>query len=475
MDNRSTGRSTANLIEEDYGPLGSQVPKNEVPLISPLRSYVATSVLFFINLLNYMDRYLIAGVLKDIQKYFDINDSSSGLLQTVFIFSYMLLAPLFGYLGDRYNRKLLMCVGILLWCIVTLASSFITQNYFWLLLLTRAIVGIGEASYSTIAPTIIGDFFVGTKRTWMLSIFYIAIPVGSGLGYIMASSVNQLAGDWHWALRVTPCLGSVALVMLIFLVPNPTRGASECPQPTPAEKSSFKEDLKYLLHNCSFIWSSMGTTAVSFVTGALAFWTPVYLSRAQLAQGQQGGVEYSDTNSLIFGGLTCVTGVLGVVIGAEASRRLKSWNPRIDPLICAFGMFSSSSCLYLAIVLAKISRPTTFIFIFFAETFMALNYAIVADILLYVVVPTRRSMAEAIQITICHALGDAGSPYLIGISTYWDFVSLEYAFLICPFVGILGGAFFLMNARHIEADRQRAAQHIQGDHRGDRVSECVRE
>uniref|UniRef100_A0A4W3JZ34 Protein spinster homolog 1 n=1 Tax=Callorhinchus milii TaxID=7868 RepID=A0A4W3JZ34_CALMI len=378
-----------------------------------------------------MDRYLIAGVLKDIQKYFDINDSSSGLLQTVFIFSYMLLAPLFGYLGDRYNRKLLMCVGILLWCIVTLASSFITQNYFWLLLLTRAIVGIGEASYSTIAPTIIGDFFVGTKRTWMLSIFYIAIPVGSGLGYIMASSVNQLAGDWHWALRVTPCLGSVALVMLIFLVPNPTRGASECPQPTPAEKSSFKEDLKYLLHN------------------------------------------------LIFGGLTCVTGVLGVVIGAEASRRLKSWNPRIDPLICAFGMFSSSSCLYLAIVLAKISRPTTFIFIFFAETFMALNYAIVADILLYVVVPTRRSMAEAIQITICHALGDAGSPYLIGIvsdhiqrhslkSTYWDFVSLEYAFLICPFVGILGGAFFLMNARHIEADRQRAAQHIQGDHRGDR-------
>ncbi|XP_043540343.1 protein spinster homolog 1-like [Chiloscyllium plagiosum] len=76
-------------------------------------------------------------------------------------------------------------------------------QFFWALLFTRGLVGIGEASYSTIAPTIIADLFVGDLRSRMLSIFYFAIPVGSGLGYIVGSKVTDLADDWHWALRVS--------------------------------------------------------------------------------------------------------------------------------------------------------------------------------------------------------------------------------------------------------------------------------
>ncbi|KAG9341461.1 hypothetical protein JZ751_019271 [Albula glossodonta] len=135
-------------------------------------------------------------------KYFSINDSTSGLLQTVFICSFMLLAPVFGYLGDRYNRKVIMVGGMMAWIVTTLGSSFITQSYFWVLILMRALVGTGEASYSTIAPTIIGDLFSGTKRTVMISFFYIFIPVGSGLGYIIGSTVASATGDWRWALRV---------------------------------------------------------------------------------------------------------------------------------------------------------------------------------------------------------------------------------------------------------------------------------
>merc|ERR1719354_1130747 len=133
------------------------------------------AVLCYINLLNYMDRFTVAGVLPDIEKFFKINDGTSGLLQTVFICSYMFLAPLFGYLGDRYHRKLIMCVGISMWSVVTLASSYTPKEHFWALLVTRGLVGIGEASYSTIAPTIIADLFVKETRTKMLTFFYFAI------------------------------------------------------------------------------------------------------------------------------------------------------------------------------------------------------------------------------------------------------------------------------------------------------------
>jgi MFS family permease len=73
------------------------------------------------------------GVLVDIQKYFNINDGESGLLQTVFICSYMLLAPLFGYLGDRYSRKLIIIFGISFWSFMTLLGSFIPADVSFLI------------------------------------------------------------------------------------------------------------------------------------------------------------------------------------------------------------------------------------------------------------------------------------------------------------------------------------------------------
>ncbi|MBN3311613.1 SPNS3 protein, partial [Atractosteus spatula] len=382
----------------------------------------------------------------------------------------MLLAPIFGYLGDRYNRKLIMIAGLSVWIATTLCSSFITKSYFWLLVVTRGLVGTGEASYSTIAPTIIGDLFSGNQRTWVISFFYIFIPVGSGLGYIIGSGIASATGDWHWALRLTPILGIAGLLLLILLVPNPSRGASEMSGEGRVEQTSYKEDVKYLLKNRSFVWSSLGCTAMAFVTGALAFWTPVFLSRAQVVQKVRlpcNQEPCDTTDSYIFGAVTIVTGVVGVFIGTSIARRLRDSIPHADPLICAVGMLGSSPCFFLAIVLAHRSIPATYVFIVFGETLLSLNWAILADILLYVVIPTRRATAEALQIMVCHLLGDAGSPYLIGIvsdalssekpnSYYWIFRSLEYSFLLCPFVGVLGGFFFLMTALYVTEDRKTA-------------------
>ncbi|XP_054482172.1 protein spinster homolog 3 [Anoplopoma fimbria] len=462
--------------------LSSLTPKaqeKEKPAISPRRAYVAVAVLCYINLLNYAERYTIAGVLPDIQKFFDIRDSTAALIQTVFISSFLLLAPLFGYLGDRYNRKYIMIGGLSVWLVTAAGSSLVTESYFWLLMLLRAMVGIGEASYSTIAPTIIGDLFVGTQRSIMICVFYIFIPVGSGLGYITGAGVAALTGDWRWALRITPILGVVGLVLLVFLCPNPPRGAAETQGEGVTGRSSYREDIKYLLKNKSYVWSTFGVTATAFLTGALAFWMPTFLSRAQVSQGVRPPCvkEPCDaTDSYIFGAVTVVTGILGACLGSGLSRWFGDRVPNVDPLICAVGLLGSAPCLFITIFVASANIPTTYVFIFICEVLISLNWAVMADILLYVVIPTRRATAEALQISVGHLLGDAGSPYLVGaisdaihkskpVTPDWSFRSLKYSLLVCPFVGILGGLFFLMSSVYIAEDRKAAAQLVEGDPR----------
>ncbi|XP_038564437.1 protein spinster homolog 1 [Micropterus salmoides] len=461
--------------EEQGGPAG-QGPQEEPPSgVSEVRARLTVFILCYINLLNYMDRFTVAGVLPDIEHYFGIDDGKSGLLQTVFICSYMFLAPVFGYLGDRYNRKYIMSVGITFWSLVTLASSYTPKEHFWVLLLTRGLVGVGEASYSTIAPTIIADLYVKGRRTNMLSIFYFAIPVGSGLGYIVGSQVGNVAQDWHWALRVTPGLGLIAVVLLLFVVKEPIRGAIEARSESDLHQTSWLADLLDLSNNHSFVLSTFGFTAVAFVTGSLALWAPTFLFRAAVFNGDrapcvEGNCASSD--SLIFGVITCITGVLGVASGVQVSRQLRKKTPRADPLVCAAGLLLSAPFLYMAIIFAQASTIATYIFIFLGETFLSMNWAIVADILLYVVVPTRRSTAEALQIVISHLLGDAGSPYLIGVvsdalrktdSFLWQFRSLQLSLLLCSFVAVVGGGFFLATALFIEKDRHRAENYVPTD------------
>ena len=150
-------------------------------------------ILCFVNFINYMDRSTIAGMMEDIRKdkHFNIgnNDKAMGLLQTAFVLCYMIFAPIFGYLGDRHKRTWIMILGLTLWSLATFIGSFM-QN-FWAFVFFRALVGIGEASYSTIAPAIISDLFTKDTRSRVLALFYFAIPVGTGLGYILGKYLYQ--------------------------------------------------------------------------------------------------------------------------------------------------------------------------------------------------------------------------------------------------------------------------------------------
>ncbi|XP_047614455.1 protein spinster homolog 3 isoform X3 [Phacochoerus africanus] len=348
------------------------------------------------------------------------------------------------------------------------------RRHAWLFFLSRGVVGIGTASYSTIAPTVLGDLFVRDQRTCVLAIFYLFIPVGSGLGYVLGSAVAELSRNWRWALRITPCLEAVALILLLVLVPDPPRGAAE-KQGVVAlggQRNSWWEDIRYLWRNKSFVWSTLGVTAMAFVTGALGFWIPKFLFEARVVHGLQLPCfqePCSSQDSLIFGALTVGTGIIGVILGAKASSTYKKVNPRAEPLICASSLLAAAPCIYLALILAPTTLLGCYVFLALGELLLSCNWAVVADILLSVVVPRCRGTAEALQITVIHVLGDAGSPYLTGLissalraarpdSYLQRFLSLQQSFLCCVFAIALGGGCFLLTALYLERDQAQVGQ-----------------
>ncbi|XP_055910443.1 protein spinster-like [Eupeodes corollae] len=429
-----------------------------------------------------MDRYTVAGVLGELQEEFKIGDDYSGLLQTAFILSYTIFAPMFGYLGDRYSRRNIMIVSVLFWTAATLGGSF-TKTY-GRFFITRVFVGIGEASFCALAPTIIYDVTYKKIRKDALALFYIAIPIGSGLGFVVAAKAARIGGHWCWALRVTPIFGVIGSLFLC-LIKDPVRGERErleMGKTLFVPRKSFTNAIRGLSRNPSYLLSTFGFTSVTFVTGAMAWWGPIYLhSGFRLISGEES-IKLEDV-ALNFGAVAVCTGLIGVPLGAFISRKLIRKYPAIDPIICGVGLILSDPLIVQALFAANKSIMVSYICVFMGEVFMNVTWTVVADILLSVVVPEARSTAEAFQIAISHAFGDAGSPYLVGLlseklKAKWtenqsssspvnmdvkhvqQFEAMRYALLSIVFVQLIGGMLFIVNAFYIVADRELVIQTI---------------
>ena len=435
---------------------GSLNAPKKVPGAFTWSQIITVAILCLINLMNYMDRSTIPGVLGEIQEDFKIDDAKAGLLQTIFIVIYMIFAPIFGYIGDRYSRRMILGVAICIWSLGTLVGSFMTS--FWLFLATRALVAIGEACFTTVAPTIISDMFFGGRRSIMLALFYFAIPVGSGLGYIVASEVSRLAGSWNWGLRVTPFAGAIWAILVSFAIEDPARGESDGQhhEPTP-----WFDDIKSLYRNRCFVLSTAALAAITFTVGALSWWGAKFIS---LGQSAQANAVLDDTKwvSTIFGLIGILSGTIGVPLGTYLSRRLRPRFPYADPLVCGVGMLLSVPLLAAGLSVANSNTTTCYVIVFFGQLLLNLNWAVSADMMTYTVISTRRSTAVALQIFISHAFGDAGSPYLIGcVSNYLkksmsdktnaesSFFSLQRALFIAIGCELLSAILYFVTAIYI--------------------------
>merc|ERR1719369_1265087 len=450
-----------------------------------------------------MDRSTVAGMLEHIKQDKDFNithDKYLGLLQTAFVVCYMIFAPVFGYFGDRYNRKLLLAIGISFWSLSTLIGSF--MHNFWLFLAFRALVGIGEASYSVVAPAIISDLFAKDERSSVLALFYFAIPVGTGFGYIVGSEVAGATDDWRWGLRVTPIMGAVAVFMIIFLMIDPERGASDGSKLKPTSPIS---DIKSLMRNKSYVFSTVAFTCVTYCAGALMWWGPNFaFIGAKSACGNKancGSITLANIG-FKFGIVMTLSGLLGVPCGSYISQIIRAQVPNADPIVCATTLLVSVPVLFFGFVSANYSLSLCYGLTFFAGLLLNANWSIVSDMTLYIVIPTRRGVATATQILVSHMFGDAFSPYLIGaladafkplispnssvavtdpqielaflpgsgqqVLSYeltpeeydLEFRALEYSLFSCCFFQALGSFFFFVVSWYVISDKSKAERQI---------------
>ncbi|KJH50384.1 transporter, major facilitator family protein [Dictyocaulus viviparus] len=355
----------------------------------------------------------------------------AGLIQTVFLISFMLGSPLCGYLGDRFDRKQIIVVGMTLWLTAIISSTLVPAEYFWMFLLFRGIVGIGEASYANICPSIISDLFVGKTRSRMFMIYCFAVPVGSGFGFVIGTNVASLMGAWQWGVRVTAIGGIVALILLVILVDEPKRGAAEeevvgadVNHETP---SSYWQDIKALVSIPTFVTCTWAYTSLVFVTGTLSWWEPTIIQYSfawnrGLNSTQQLPKSEKNQIGLIFGTIVTVSGLIGVSVGAFLSETLRQgygiFRPfkteRAQPIVAGIGTLIAALLLFFVFLIGHKSITVVWILLFFLSMCISFNWSLNVDLLMSVIVPWRRNTASSYFILISHLFGDASGPYIIG-------------------------------------------------------------
>jgi MFS family permease len=423
----------------------------------PYRNWINLAILCFINIISYSDRLVLSVLISEIKEDFDIDNDLVGLLHSSFFILFVIGVPVYGYLGDRYNRKYLLSFSIFLWNITNLGSSFLTT--YWPFLCLRTVFGLGHAGFTALAPVILGDLFRGGERTKILTIFYLGIPAGLGLGYIVGKHVEMICGSWRWSLRVTPIASVLYMIVWLVAMKEPRRGEIEGKAFSAA---LLIDDIQYLSKNVSFILSTVSFACVAFTAEACSWWGPHLFNIGVPLLSEGTDLVFIDS---IFGGIAILSGVIGVVLGFIFSTKLKAKCPKIDPIICATGLFIGMPILIGASFLIPHNLTICFILLFIGLITMNLNWALMVDIVLCVVLPTKRSLAMGLQLFVGHGFGSLLSPYLVGLfSDYlatlelsstqqWnEFRALQYAFFGATAIAFVGSCLLMACACFIVRD-----------------------
>jgi len=373
-----------------------------------LYPWTALGLLTTLNLLNYIDRSVLFAVQPLVQTEFHLSNTQVGYLTSAFLGFYMVAAPFTGPLADRYSRKMIIVFGAIFWSALTLLTA-VTHTY-WELLVRHTLVGVGEATFVTIAPTFVADLFPEGMRGRIFGIFYLAIPVGTAAGYLLGGKLGPSMG-WRYPFYLAAAPGFL-LALAILFVPEPPRGQFDSLKETPERGTILG-----LTRNKAFWTVTLGMAASTFSLGGIQVWMPTFLSRAR-------GYTLESAN-LVFGAIVVVDGILASLIGGWLGDRLL---PRMK-----------GSYYFVSAISMGLGVPVMIVALFFRGPIMVPAIAVAAFLLLINTSPLNtalvnavgahiRATAIALNIFMFHLLGDVPSPTLMGYVA--DRRSLEAAFIL---------------------------------------------
>jgi len=386
---------------------------------------IALLILTALNLLNYIDRSVLFAVQPLVQSEFHLNDAQIGRVTTLFFVFYTVAAPLMGPLADRYSRRMVIVLGAFAWSGVTLLTA-VTHSYL-ALLIRHTLVGVGEASFVTVSPTFVVDLFPEERRGRVLGVFYLAIPVGTALGYLIGGYFGTRFG-WRAPFYIAGAPGFLLAFIMMF-IPEPKRGQFDSLRDTPERATVLG-----LARNPAFWTATLGMAAMTFSLGGLQVWMPTFLSRVR---------GYSlDSANKIFGAIIAFDGIIaslaGGWLGDRLLKRKKSAYYLVSAVSLAMGvpammmaLFTSGSAMLPALLVAA--------FLVLLNT-APLNAAIINSVGAHI-----RATAIAVNLFVIHFLGDALSPWVIGKIS--DRSSLQSGFISAVVAIALSSAILFYGMR----------------------------
>jgi MFS family permease len=388
-----------------------------------------------LNALNYLDRYVSAATLPLILADLAISDAQGGLLQSLFIVAYSLACGPAGWLGDYANRLRLVATGVFVWSLATVASG-LAPTYGWLLV-ARAVIGVGEASYAVVTPSLLSDCYAAERRARVLGVFYAAIPIGSALGYIVGGVIGEAHG-WRAAFFVAGAPGA-ALAFLLLLLTEPPRGAQDRIRGA-ATPPGLAPSLRALASRPSYIVNTGAQIIYTFSMGGLAAWMPTYFVRER-------GIPLGSAGST-FGVLLVIAGFAGTLLGGRISALMERRHPGADFIVSGWSLVASIIFTLFAVLAPQpaVFWPAMFVTLLLVFVNIGPLNAAMANVL-----PAElRARGFAVTTLLMHLLGDAASPWLIGAAS--DQVGLRPPVVMTGCLLAAAGLVLLAGRRTLEAD-----------------------
>ena len=380
-------------------------------------------IMFGINLLNYLDRYVFTGAANIISKELGLGIDQVGFLATAFVFVYAVGTLPLGIWADRWNRKNIVVICVTIWSLATAFTAIASS--FWWLFISRMVLGIGEAGYYPAGTALLSDYFSRTKRAQVMSRWTAGSLIGLMIGFIAGGVVAGLGyGMWRLAFLFTGIPGLV-LAFLAYRLREPRRNQADeeaieldpqsavnevevvdAPHATAVPRNVFKQFGRLFQIRTLVVLIVMQTFAF-FSLGAAVVYLPIYLQQKDTL-GLSSGVA-----SILAGGVVVIAGIVGLLVGGYMSDALNRRYAGARVLVCGIGFLLCAPAFALSVTIHNVA---IFIACFFITAMLINVYNGPSTAATQDVVPSvLRASAVALSLLLAHLLGDAFAPSLIGV------------------------------------------------------------
>ncbi len=269
-------------------------------------SYAFLLFLMFLNVMNFVDRQLLASFANFIVPDLELSNTQFGLLTGLVFLTFYSAAGLFmGVLADTVNRTRLIAVGLGLWSILTAASG--AAKGFASLALPRMFIGVGESIMTPTSMSLLADRFPSEKLGFASGFYYMGVPIGVGVSLLIVGYLGPAIG-WRNCFYLLGALGILLATVMWFMRETPRRHLVELKTGETAPVTpSFKEIMAQLIialrTSPALVMTILGGVAFHFILGAATF--------DQLWYVHERGFERAE--------IAQITGWIGIVAGISGN------------------------------------------------------------------------------------------------------------------------------------------------------------